>query len=286
MASSNPPASENPTPIIRSQNRSAQFFREDRLTLAADQLPLDMVYIPPGTFLMGSPEDELERSDNERPQHEVTFAESFFMGRYPVTQAQWRAVAALPQSNQELDSDPSAFKGDNRPVEQVSWDDAMEFCHRLAKATGRPYRLPSEAEWEYACRAGTTTAFHFGETITPDLANYDGNYSYGEGPQGVYRNETTPVSHFDIANRFGLSDMHGNAWEWCSDPWNDNYEVASIDGTSWKILGAFESNLRVLRGGSWFSSPGNCRSAWRFRYARVDRYDDLGFRLCCGFAMT
>ncbi|MFM9160298.1 MAG: formylglycine-generating enzyme family protein, partial [Dolichospermum sp.] len=129
------------------------------------------------------------------------------------------AVAALPQVNQELKPNPSRFKGDgstlltnHRPVERVSWHDAVEFCARLSNYTKRPYRLPSEAEWEYACRAGTTTPFHFGETMTTDLANYNGNYTYGDGSKGVYREETTEVGSFKIANEFGLYDMHGNVW--------------------------------------------------------------------------
>ncbi|NEO21280.1 MAG: formylglycine-generating enzyme family protein, partial [Moorea sp. SIO4A5] len=126
-----------------------------------------MVAIPEGSFIMGSPETEEGHTNDESPQHRVTVT-SFFMGKYPVTQAQWQAVAALPQVNRELEPDPSHFKGKNRPVEQVSWYDAVEFCERLSQYTKRPYRLPSEAEWEYACRAGTTTPFHFGETITTD----------------------------------------------------------------------------------------------------------------------
>ncbi|NJL49374.1 MAG: formylglycine-generating enzyme family protein [Leptolyngbyaceae cyanobacterium SM2_5_2] len=177
-----------------------------------------MVAIPAGTFLMGSPEDEPQRYGSESPQHEVT-VEAFFMGRYPITQAQWRTVAAWPQVERELNANPSRFKDDDRPVERVSWYDATEFCARLSAYTGREYRLPAEAEWEYACRAGTTTPFHFGETIATELANYrgteweevGGSGSYGDGPKGEYREETTPVDHVEGANAFGLSDMHGNA---------------------------------------------------------------------------
>jgi formylglycine-generating enzyme required for sulfatase activity len=204
----------------------------------------------------------------------------FFMGKYQVTQAQWQAVAKFPQVNRELNPDPSRFKGANRPVEQVSWDDAIEFCSRLSQDTGRPYRLPSEAEWEYACRAGTTTPFHFGETITTDLANYDGNYTYGQGPKGVYREETTEVGSFGVANNFGLYDMHGNVWEWCQDEWHDSYDGAPTDGSAW--LGNEEgSDTRLLRGGSWGNDPGNCRSAYR-NYLSFFVIDDIGFRVACG----
>ena len=153
------------------------------------------------------------------------------MGKYPVTQAQWRFVAAqLPQVNRELEIDPSRFKGDNLPVETISWLDAEEFCQRLSHHTGRLYRLPSEAEWEYACRAGTTTPFHFGETISPEFANYNGEYTYGNGEKGVYRKQTTPVGSFQVANPFGLYDIHGNVWEWCADDWHKNYQGAPSDG--------------------------------------------------------
>ncbi|MFM7326286.1 MAG: formylglycine-generating enzyme family protein, partial [Nodosilinea sp.] len=193
---------------------------------------LEMVAIPAGTFLMGSPEDEVDRYDAEGPQHEVRVA-SFFMAKYPITQAQWRQVAQLERVNRDLDPDPAYFKGDNRPVEQVSWHEATEFCARLSRLSGREYRLPSEAEWEYACRAGTPTPFHFGETITTDLANYNGNNTYNQGPKGIYREETTEVGSF-APNPFGLYDMHGNVWEWCQDHWHDNYaEDPPRDGSAW-----------------------------------------------------
>jgi formylglycine-generating enzyme required for sulfatase activity len=217
------------------------------------------VLIPGGTFLMGSPEGEPERFDRESPQHQVTVP-PFFIGRYPITQAQWRAVAALLPVNQELEPDPSSFKGDNRPVEQVSWYDAVEFCARLSAHTGRTYRLPTEAEWEYACRAGTTTPFTFGETLTTEVANYNGS-AYNKGPAGGRRDETTPVNHFGIANAFGLSDMHGNVYEWCQDHWHSNYEGAPTDGSAW--LSDDEGERRSLRGGSWYDFPWYCRSAFR-----------------------
>ena len=195
----------------------------------ADLIPL--AFIPAGSFLMGSPEHEPHRSKTEGPQHEVTLA-AFWMAKTPITQAQWREVASWPRVERDLDPDPSHFKGDNRPVEQVSWHDAMEFCHRLSQRTGKNYTLPSEAQWEYACRAGTTTPFHFGPTISTDVANYEGNYIYGQGSKGIYRKQTTDVASFP-ANAWGLHDMHGNVWEWCLDEWHDSYEGAPTDDSAW-----------------------------------------------------
>lgn len=223
---------------------------------------LEMVYIPFGTFMMGSKGSEKRRNRNENPQHQVTI-QSFLMGKYPITQEQYLAV---------MGKNPSRFQGKKLPVENVSWDDAVEFCARLSDKTGRKYQLPSEAQWEYACRAGTITPFHFGQTITTDLANYDGNYTYGYGKKGIYRKQTTIVGSFP-ANAFGLYDMHGNVWEWCEDTWHDNYVGAPCDGSSW-----IDNNFgkwRVMRGGSWISLPGNCRCATR---DYISYY--AGFRVC------
>ena len=262
---------------IRRTPRTGQGYQEPLLEIT-NGLPLHMVLVPGGTFTMGSPEAEPERNDSEGPQHEVAVP-NFFMGRYPITQAQWKAVAQLPQVKRELLPSPSRFKGENRPVEQVPWYDAVEFCDRLSQHTGRSYRLPSEAEWEYACRARTTTPVYFGKTLTTELANYDGNDTYADGPKGEYREETTPVDHFGIANAFGLSDMHGNVYEWCQDYWHDTYEGAPTDGSAWVEDG--DSSRHVIRGGSWDAFPGDCRSAYRYGYYPV--YDDviLGFRVVC-----
>jgi formylglycine-generating enzyme required for sulfatase activity len=242
---------------------------------------------------MGSPESEEKRRKYESPQHPVN-VKPFFLGKYPVTQAQWQAVAKLSKVNRELDPDPSGFKGADRPVEQVSWHDAVEFCARLSKQTGREYRLPSEAEWEYACRAGTTTPFHFGETITTDLANYRGTdfeYKgtvyrgfYGSGSKGEFRQQTTPVGSFGVANAFGLYDMHGNVWEWCADHWHDNYEGAPSDGSAW--LSDNDNHSRLLRGGSWSSRPVLCRSACRSNYSPDNWVILNGFRVVCAWAWT
>jgi formylglycine-generating enzyme required for sulfatase activity/tRNA A-37 threonylcarbamoyl transferase component Bud32 len=262
---------------ITSRRRSeAQFFAAD----LGGGVMLEMVAIPGDTFLMGSPKTEKGRYDNESPQHTVRVA-PFFMAKYPVTQAQWKAVAAFPKIKIDLNPDPSWFKGANRPVEQVNWHEAVEFCARLAKKTGKTYRLPSEAEWEYACRGCTgedacTTPFYFGETITPDLANYNGSNTYASEPKGIYRQQTTDVGSFP-PNAFGLYDMHGNVWEWCADPWHGNYIGAPADGSVWESGG--NQDLRVLRGGSWLYSAVNCRCARRLRVSAGYRYGDLGFRV-------
>jgi formylglycine-generating enzyme required for sulfatase activity len=265
--------------IIKRRQQQARSFIED----LGNGVQLEMVAIPEGSFVMGSPKDEPERSSSESPQHTITL-KSFFLGKYPVTQAQWKAVAALPQVNRELNPDPSRFKGENRPVEQVSWLMAVEFCDRLSQKTGRQYRLPSEVEWEYACRAGTTTPFHFGKTITPELANYNGNDTYGAGVKGDYRKETTPVGSFGVANAFGLYDMHGNVWEWCADQWHESYEEAPTDGRAW--LNENDNQRRVLRGGSWVSSPRYCRSAYRSYFDADNRNHYFGFRVVGAAART
>jgi formylglycine-generating enzyme required for sulfatase activity len=233
----------------------------------ANGVTLEMVYIPGGTFTMGSPESEENRSRDEGPQHQVEIS-PFYLGKYPVTQAQYEAI---------MGNNPSNLQGKNRPVESVTWHNAVKFCQKLSQKTGKTYSLPSEAEWEYACRAGTTTPFHFGEILTPGLANYDGNYVYASGPRGVYREQTTEVGSFP-PNAFGLYDMHGNVWEWCQDVWHDNYNGAPTDGSAWESGGY--SSLRVQRGGSWNSSPRCSRSDYR------NRTDANNFSYCVGFRVV
>ena len=240
------------------------------------EIGLDMVAIPDGSFLMGAPAGEPNAGNAERPQHEVTL-QSFYLGRYPVTQAQWRVVASYNPIDRDLKPNPSNFEGDNCPVEQVSWEEAVEFCKRLSARTGKDYRLPSESQWEYACRARTETPFHFGDTLSSELANYRGNSTYNNGPKGAYRQQTTEVGSFP-GNNWGLHDMHGNVWEWCEDTWPSNYEEAPTDGSAWTEGG---SNRRLLRGGSWIRYPGVCRSAFRYYDSRDDRIDHIGFRVCC-----
>ncbi|MBT9310824.1 formylglycine-generating enzyme family protein [Leptothoe kymatousa] len=259
---------------VRTQKRQAERYRE---RLGTDTFIM-MVAVPAGSFVMGSPADEPERFDNEGPQHDVQ-VNGFFMGQYPVTQAQWRFVAGLPQIEHPLEADPSRFKGDNRPVEQVSWYEAVEFCQRLSAYTGHEYGLPTEAEWEYACRANTTTPFSFGEMITTDVANYNGTYVYNDGRKGQYREQTTPVTQVRVANGFGLCDMHGNVWEWCQDHWHGNYNRAPTDGSAW--LTENEDVNHVVRGGSWPYDPRNCRSASRGDLTPDARLDTVGFRVVC-----
>jgi formylglycine-generating enzyme required for sulfatase activity len=260
---------------INKESKQSQYFSQD----LDNDITLEMVAIPEGTFLMGSPQDEKDSYDDERPQHEVN-VRPFFMGKYPITQTQWRVVAATAKIDIDLETNPSEFKGDELPVESVNWYQATEFCKRLSRETKREYRLPSEAEWEYACRAGTTTPFYFGETITGELANYNTNKTYVE----EYRNETTPVGQFP-PNAFGLYDMYGNVWEWCADTWHDNYDGAPTDGSAWIENG--DDNRSPLRGGAWYTFPYRCRSAHRNidarRYSRSFLY---GFRVVCSAERT
>jgi formylglycine-generating enzyme required for sulfatase activity/tRNA A-37 threonylcarbamoyl transferase component Bud32 len=251
--------------IINKRNHSANYFVED----LGNGVMLEMVEIPAGTFYMGSPQNEAKRRDNESPQHQVTLP-SFFIGKYPLTQAQYQAI---------IGNNPAHFKGNNRPVECVSWNNAVNFCQKLSQKTGKNYKLPSEAQWEYACRAGTTTPFYFGESITPDLVNYDGNYPYADAPKGQYRGQTTDVGTFP-PNAFGLYDMHGNVWEWCEDDWQKNYVNAPINGSG--LIS--RSNIKLLRGGSWLNDPDVCRSAYYYYDSLGDIGSDVGFRVVCSGA--
>jgi formylglycine-generating enzyme required for sulfatase activity len=364
--------------FLLTHRRHAQGFRE---ALGVDEATsLTMLWIPPGRFWMGSPEDELKRRSAEGPQHLVQL-QGFFLSQTPITQAQWREVAIWRPSNSEsagfcpacdytdsrvlesraaddggsmhrireclncdlrfttyevrmqcpncqnidsrvlenravhkglsirrrreclncdfrfttyelqvdskssfLNPEPSLFQGDQRPVVQVSWEDAMEFCHRLSQRNGRNYTLPSEAQWEYACRAGTISPFHFGSTISTKFANYDGTKVYGDSEKGMYRQETVDVASFP-ANPWGLHDMHGNVREWCADHWHGNYEGAADDGRAWIVEKDKEIDnimkFRLLRGGSWSAHPESCRSAFRNLNPPDYRDDDIGFRVCC-----
>ena len=288
-----------PLQLLRWRART-QVFYED----LGDGARLTMVRIPPGSFQMGSAEQEPGRHANEGPLHTVTLVE-FLIGQTPITQAQWRAVARWePQKGErwgrELNPEPSKFQGeetrllagetntDERPMERVSWLEAMEFCSRLSQRTKRNYTLPSEAQWEYACRAGTSTAYCFGAIIYSDLANFRGTdasrfSSPTPDPQPLYREQTTPVGMFP-ANAWGLHDMHGNVSEWCLDSVRSSYEGGPYDGSAWQDPQLPKEQQRITRGGSWSMPPRYCRSAFR-SLSRQDvsdgPYDDAGFRVVC-----
>jgi len=234
---------------------------------------LEMVYIPAGKFQIGSPISEAERSEAENPRHIVNIS-SFFMSRFPITQRQWKVL---------MDNNPAIFIGNgDRPVETVSWDDVQAFCQKLVEQTGKPYRLPSESEWEYACRAGTLTAFGFGETIAANLANYNGAVPYKYAPQGISNFSTTEVGTYP-ANAFGLHDLHGNVWEWCADTWHDDYDLLPKDGTAWTQGG--DRSCRVVRGGSWRDPAHCCRSAKRSKNAMNQGDRSTGFRIAVTLAL-
>ena len=288
---------------INRETKEAKYFTDD----LGNGVTLDMVSIPAGKFMMGTDDAEIERLvkkfnwdgfRREKPQHEVTL-ESFFMSKFLITQAQWEVIASRTglKIKRDLKANPSHFSGDdNLPVESVSWYDAVEFCARLAKLTEKNYRLASEAQWEYACRAVSSDQlsvnskltveewnnkyhqpFHFGETITSDLANYNGNNTFADEPKGNDRGKTTVVGTF-APNSFGLYDMHGNVLEWCEDDWHENYKNAPDHGRAWTTG---ESNIAVVRGGSWVNIPTHCRSAIRRNYGRANNDLIIGFRVVC-----
>jgi formylglycine-generating enzyme required for sulfatase activity len=240
---------------------------------------LDMVEIPGGGFRMGAPKQEIHSHDNERPQREMMIR-GFYLGKFPVTRVQWRSIEGLPRVKRELKVSPSDLSGDQLPVVGVSWEDAIEFCERLSRFTGKPYRLPSEAEWEYACRAGTQSPFAFGSTITREFVNYGGRrLQRGDRSRIEARSmgsETSSVGSLVVANRFGLYDMHGNVCEWCHDKWHKGYEGAPCDGRPWL---ATSDEVRVLRGGSFRDSLAECRSAFRHNHGQTCVHSYIGFRV-------
>jgi formylglycine-generating enzyme required for sulfatase activity len=229
--------------------------------------------IPPGEFLMGSPASEQDRSDDEL-QHQVRLTTAYYLGTFEVTQAQYEQV---------MGTNPSRFQGSALPVERVSWEDAQEFLRKLndrERSTGRVYRLPSEAEWEYACRAGTTTPFHHGESLDASQANFNGNSPYGKGTKGEYRERTTLVGSFR-ANALGLYDLHGNVLEWCQDGYDkDFYRSSPTDNP----VNEHVNTGRALRGGSWFTDGRFCRAADRNWFAPGVRVIFVGFRVVCSAA--
>src|SRR5262245_15003971 len=264
---------------ISRRTLQSEYFIED-----LDSVILEMVRIPGGEFMRGAPEDEAGRFADERPQHLVAVS-GFFLGRYEITQAQWRIVAGWKQVERDLMPDPSRFKGDNRPVENVRWEDAVELCVRRAKKTGHLYRLPTEAEWEYACRAGSDTPFAFGETITPEIVNYNGEHPYNQAKKGESRGETVPVGSLGVANAFGLYDMHGNVWEWCQDWYSSQYyEECRRQGQVRDPQGPELGQYHVLRGGSWLYYSQHCRSAFRDFYVARLIHSLVGFRVLVSFS--
>jgi formylglycine-generating enzyme required for sulfatase activity len=248
--------------VVERRRAEAHYFSED----LGGGVELDMMAIPGGSFLMGSPEGQDFTESDEHPQHTV-IVQPFYMGKFEVTQAQWKAI---------IGNNPSSFKGDDLPVDNVSWYEAMEFCDRLSRATGRLYRLPTEAEWEYACRAGTRTPFAFGETITPDIVNYSGNAPYLLAPKGIYRQRPIPVGSLGVANGFGLYDTHANLREWCIDPFHDSYIGAPTDGSAWE---GGDAKLRITRGGAWVNVAAVCTTTRRFWCVPENGYKLTGFRV-------
>lgn len=250
--------------VSRSRGKAKQYSED-----LGNGVKLEMVAIPTGSFLMGSPENEAGRDANEGPQHQVS-VKAFYMGKFEVTRGQWEEVIKLPKVRRKLYSHQQ--ENFDYAIDVIGWDEAVEFCERLSRKTGRKYRLPTEAEWEYACRAGTTTPFHFGEMIKPELANYGGYYSdSGKSSRYGLADPQLPVGKLGIANGFGLFDMHGGVSEWCLDPYHKNYVGAPADGSVWKQRG---SGDKVLRGGSFGSNPQYCRSARRFD---MHKYGASGF---------
>jgi len=236
-----------------------------------DNVSLEMVSMPSGQFIMGTPETEQGRSKDETPQHSVSI-EHFFVSKYPITQSQYLAI---------MKENPSFFQGEKKPVENISWYKAQNFCLKLSESTGKKFRLLSESEWEYVCRAGSSTPFSFGKTITPDLANYKASFGYGQGSSGKWRQETTEVGSF-YANSFGLYDLHGNVWEWCQDHWHENYDKATTDGSPWLDENNEEDDLpRVIRGGSWDDTAYYCRSGVRLWTLPQFKGKLIGFRVAC-----
>ena len=247
--------------------RAGEVFRD------CDGCP-EMVVIPAGTFTMGSRAAEEGRLDSEGPQHRVEVS-SFALGATEVTFDEWAACVRGGGCNRYRPADAGWGRG-ARPVINVSWEDARAYVRWLSRATGASYRLPSEAEWEYAARAGTKMPFHTGATISTDQANYDGNYVYGSGRRGTNRQQTMPVKTF-APNAFGLHDVHGNVWEWTEDCWHENYRGAPRDGAAWTSGG--DCGRRVLRGGSWANVPRYLRSAARDWDTTVHRLNGAGFRV-------
>lgn len=244
-----------------------------------NSIGMKLVLIPAGEFMMGSPDSGAGGSPNEGPAHQVRITRPFHLGIYEVTQSEYQGV---------MDSNPSYFSTDREgrarvsgedtkqfPVERVSWDNALEFCRRLSQKEGRSYRLPTEAEWEYACRAGTSSTFNFGDVLNGEFANCDGTLPHGTTEKGPHLQRTSAAGSYP-PNAFGLFDMHGNVWEWCSDWYDPSYYSASPTNDP---QGPTSGTHRVTRGGSWLNYAGVCGSAPRGGYSPGTRSSNLGFRV-------
>jgi formylglycine-generating enzyme required for sulfatase activity len=216
------------------------------------------VEVPAGSFVMGSPANDPARSDSQIPQHKVSFARPFAVGKFAVTFEEWDACVAEGGCGRYEPPD-QGWGRYKQPVINVSWDDANAYAAWLSRRTGKAYRLLNEAEREYVTRAGTMTPFWWGSSISTQQANYNGNFTYGDGSQGEYRQKTIPVGSFP-PNPWGLYQVHGNIWEWVEDCSNKNYTGAPTDGSVWT---SGNCNSRVLRGGSWNDDPKNLRAANR-----------------------
>lgn len=276
MATPDPPRARRSRQDVLDLLDDLQKGKKEQAKLLTNALGLKMVLIPAGTFQMGSPPTEEGRRVCEGPVHEIQIRKPFYLGVVPITQVQYLAV---------MESNPSRFNhkhggGGEHPVERVAWNDAVTFCRKLTempdeRAAKRLYRLPTEAEWEYACRAGTTTPFSFGEALTAVQANCDGNYPYGGGRVERWLERTTPVGTFP-ANNFGLHDMHGNVWEWCSDWYSDQYYRVAVRNDP---TGPGTGSFRVVRGGSWRNHATTCRAAYRNGLMPHHRDPCTGFRV-------
>ncbi|MEM7065831.1 MAG: formylglycine-generating enzyme family protein [Cyanobacteria bacterium P01_B01_bin.77] len=261
--------------ITSEKSITANYFDEPSLRSRLSKiLPLRMVNIPAGEFVMGSPPTEAQREEKEGPQRTIQVPR-FYMGAFVITQRQYEAVMG---NNPSYFTDDEGKDGANLPIEQITWNEADTFCKELSQLTGRTYRLPSEAEWEYACRAGTTTPFYFGEKLTTDIANFFADFSFTENFEENYRN--TPVAADSFwPNAFGLYNMHGNAYEWCADDYHDSYKEAPTDAQPWVSGNATAS--KVMRGGSWFNDTPFCRSASRDKNSQTGRSNSCSFRVVC-----
>jgi formylglycine-generating enzyme required for sulfatase activity len=257
------------TPTLNKKGEAIRWTDHAARLLTIDlggDISLDLLFIPGGTYRMGSVHNS--GNSDEWPQHMVTI-KPFMMGRFLITQGQWKAILRkLP---------PCRFKGNQLPLERVSWKDAQNFCTRLSRKMGQYFSLPSESQWEYACRAGMSTPFSFGETLTVEVANFNGEHTFGDEPRGFYRHTTNEEAAFP-PNAFGLYDMHGNLWEWCADNWLDDYSSSPGDDSSYHNI---KSDYRVARGGSWHEPPTLCRSASRLRVLQTDADEFMGFRVVC-----